>query len=226
VRLQGIIFDFDGTLADTLALCCDAVREVARRHLDQHYSDAEIVAMFGPNESGIFQRIAGERWQVCFDEFLTIYERGHGDRATLFPGIPELLADLAERGIEVAIVTGKGAESADISLRLFDLARYFSIVESGSPEGSVKPAAIRRIVERWGLPPETVAYIGDAPNDVTEARAAGVIPLAAAWATMADREALLAREPVVTFATVAEFADWIRHNAGVVAGVGEGRRGE
>jgi pyrophosphatase PpaX len=212
VVIQGIIFDFDGTLADTLQHCCDAFREVTEQRLGRSFNDAEIVALFGPSEEGIFQRIAGDQWRVCFDDFLTIYERDHVAKATLFDGIPEMLADLVERGVHVAIVTGKGAESAAISLRLFELEQHFDIVESGSPEGSVKPAAIRRIVKRWGLDPAKVVYIGDAPNDVSEARAAGVVPLAAAWAEMADRGALDAREPVATFVTVAEFSDWIRQN--------------
>jgi phosphoglycolate phosphatase/pyrophosphatase PpaX len=126
-------------------------------------------------------------------------------------------------------VTGKGAESAAISLRLFELTQHFDIVESGSPAGSVKPEAIRRIVETWGFDPARVAYIGDAPNDVSEARAAGVVPLAAAWADLADRDALDARGPVATFGSVDEFSDWTRHNTSgsrVAVGEGEGAGGE
>jgi len=210
VTIQGIIFDFDGTLADTLPLCCGAFREVTQRHLGRDYSDAEIVAMFGPSEVGIFQQIAGDRWEVCLEEFLAIYERDHAANVTLFQGIPELLAELVERDIPVAVVTGKGADSAAISLRLLELEQHFDVVESGSPEGSVKPAAIRRIVQRWNVNPATVAYVGDAPNDVSEARAAGVVPLAAAWAATADRVELEAREPAAIFSSVTQFSDWIR----------------
>lgn len=207
-----MIFDFDGTLADTLQLCCDTFREVAQRQLGRDYTDVEIMAMFGPSEDGIFQQIAGERWRDCQDDFLAVYERDHAASARLFPGVPELLAVLAERGIPAAIVTGKSAASAAISLRLLELDQHFDTVESGSPEGSVKPVAIRRIVERWNLDPATVAYVGDAPNDVTEARAAGVIPLAAAWAATADRAALEARKPAKIYTSVSALNEWIRHN--------------
>jgi pyrophosphatase PpaX len=210
VRLQGIIFDFDGTLADTIPLCCGAFREVAQRQLGRDYSDAEIMALFGPSEEGIFQQIAGDRWQACHADFLSIYERDHSASVTLFAGISELLAELADRDIPVAVVTGKGAESAAISLRLLELEEHFDVVEAGSPEGSVKPEAIRRIVRRWDVDPAAVAYVGDAPNDVSEARVAGVIPLAAAWAASADRAALESRDPNAIFTSVAELADWIR----------------
>lgn len=212
MTIQGMIFDFDGTLADTLQLCCAAFREVAHRQLGREYADAEIVAMFGPSEEGMFQRIAGERWKDCQQDFLAVYERDHATTAELFPAIPELLSSLSERNIPVAIVTGKGADSAAISLRLLKLDQHFDIVESGSPAGSIKPAAIRRIVERWNVDPATVAYVGDAPNDVSDARAAGVVPLAAAWAATADRGALTAREPVAVFTSVGELSEWVRHN--------------
>ena len=212
MRIQGIIFDFDGTLADTLPLCCGAFREVARRHLGRDYTNAEIVALFGPSEVGIFQQIAGDRWERCLEDFLAIYERDHHNCATVFPGVLEMLSGLADRDIPAAIVTGKGADSAGISLRLLNLEQHFDVVEAGSPEGSVKPAAIRRIVQRWKVDPGTVAYVGDAPNDVSDARSAGVIPLAAAWSASADPKALANRDPAEVFASVGDLIRWMRHH--------------
>lgn len=207
-----MIFDFDGTLADTLPLCCAAFQEVTRRHLGRDYTVAEIVALFGPSEEGIFQQIAGDRWTACLDDYLDIYEREHHRCPAPFAGVSEMLDALRERALRVAIVTGKGSSSAAISLRRLGLDRHFTRVESGSPRGSVKPEAIRRIVDEWAIDPGTVAYVGDAPNDITEARAAGVVPLAAGWAATADHVALLEREPADLFTTVDELTIWIRHN--------------
>lgn len=212
MTIEGMIFDFDGTLADTMALCCTAFREVAQRQLEREYSDADIVALFGPSEEGIFQQIAGAAWGACMDDFLLVYERDHNEHAALFAGVTEMLAGLTERNIPVAIVTGKGARSAAISLRLLGLTHHFAIVETGSPTGSIKPAAIRRTVEQWNVHPSTVAYVGDAPSDVSDARAAGVIALAAAWAATVDSTALAARQPDAMFSSVNDLEVWIRHN--------------
>ena len=210
--LKGMIFDFDGTLADTIPLCCTAFRDVMRRRLQRDYSDAEIMAYFGPSEEGIFQQVAGDDWRDYLDDYLIIYERQHADCAEPVPGVLEMLESLADRGVPVAIVTGKGAGSAAISLRALGLDRHFAIVESGSPVGSVKPDSIRRIVERWGVNPARVAYVGDAPSDVDESRLAGVIPIAAAWAETADRAALMARHPAHLFGSVADLCHWISSN--------------
>ena len=139
----------------------------------------------------------------------SIYERDHAASATMFAGIPDCWPNCRaqhpgrDRHRQGRRIGGDLAAAAGVG-------QHFDIVESGSPEGSVKPEAIRRIVEHWNLDPETVAYVGDAPNDVSEARAAGVIPLAAAWAATADRAALESRDPAAIFTAVAELADWIR----------------
>jgi phosphoglycolate phosphatase-like HAD superfamily hydrolase len=212
VTLRGLIFDLDGTLADTIPVCCAAFRDVMETYLGRRYSDAEIVALFGPSEEGIIRGLAGDRWQECLRAYYAAYEREHAACADPFPGVRELLAALDERAVPVAIVTGKGATSAAISLRRLGLDRHFDIVATGSPEGSAKTAAIGRIVRFWVIPPATVGYVGDAPYDIDEARAAGVLPLAAAWARTADAPALRVRRPHALFTSVDQLIDWIaRH---------------
>jgi phosphoglycolate phosphatase-like HAD superfamily hydrolase len=96
-----------------------------------------------------------------------------------------------------------------MTLKHLDLADSFDVVETGSPGGSVKPAAIRKVLVRWGAMPRQVAYVGDAPTDMEAAREAGVIPLAAAWLPTARPEALRAVSPAETFLTLQAFIHWI-----------------
>jgi phosphoglycolate phosphatase-like HAD superfamily hydrolase len=107
------------------------------------------------------------------------------------------------------LVTGKGPQSAAISLRALRLDRWFVEVEAGSPAGRVKPAAIRRLLTRWRVAPGEAAYVGDAPSDVAAARASGVTAVAAAWASTADRRRLAAQCPDVLCATVDECRAWL-----------------
>jgi phosphoglycolate phosphatase-like HAD superfamily hydrolase len=66
MSLQGVIFDLDGTLGDTLPVCFAAFRETFRHYLGREYSDREIRAMFGPTEEGIIQRMIPGRSAVRF----------------------------------------------------------------------------------------------------------------------------------------------------------------
>jgi pyrophosphatase PpaX len=206
--VRGVVFDLDGTLGDTLPATFAAFRAVFRTRLGLEFPDDEIRAMFGPDERGVFRLRVPAFAEQAHEEFLAAYEREQASCAAPFPGIVDLLDTLRDRGVACAVVTGKGAESAALSLRLLDLEGYFPIVEAGSPDGAVKPAAMRRVLDAWGLRPEQVAGIGDTPSDIRAARAAGMTALGAAWAANADAAALRALEPAAVFESVSEARTW------------------
>lgn len=212
MQLDGMIFDLDGTLTDTFAVCFTAFRETIRVVTGDCPTNDEIFAHFGPSEEGMFRRWVPDRWEQCLRMYLSLYEQEHRRIGRIFPGIVTALDTLTARAIPMAVVTGKGPKSAAISLVQLGLTPYFDMIETGVPEGSVKPRCIRRIVERWGVSPSRVAYLGDVPSDIEASRAVGVIPLAAAWETRSDADALRALEPVAVFGAVSEFIRWVETN--------------
>jgi pyrophosphatase PpaX len=209
MQLHGMIFDLDGTLTDTFRVCFTAFREALRPVTGRTHTDEEIMARFGPSEEGMFQRWVPDRWEECLRLYLAAYEREHRRIARTFPGIETALDLLKARGIPLAVVTGKGPHSAAISLKQLGLAPYFDCVETGSPEGGVKPLCIQRVLERWGIPPSRVAYLGDVPSDIEASRLVGVRPLAAAWEERSDASALRALDPLAVFDAVPQFIQWI-----------------
>jgi pyrophosphatase PpaX len=209
MNLGGLIFDLDGTLTDTLPVALTAFHEAVRVYSGRSYTDEEIVARFGPTEEGMLQRLVPDRWEDCLHLYLRIYEQEHQRTGRIFPGIVTALDMLKARGIPLAVVTGKGPKSAAISLSQLGLASYFDFIETGSPEGSVKPQCIRRVLARWGIAPEQTAYLGDAVSDIEAARAVGLIPLAAAWEKRAEPKQLHSLAPAAIFHTVEEFFNWI-----------------
>ncbi|HET9919735.1 MAG TPA: HAD-IA family hydrolase, partial [Ktedonobacteraceae bacterium] len=142
---------------------------------------------------------------------LDAYERLHGDYSA-FPGIDRALQLLQERGVSMAIVTGKGRQSAAISLKYLGLASYFEMIEAGSASGAVKPQAMQKVLAHWGVSPQHVACIGDSPSDVRSAKHVGALSLGAAWASTASAARLSAEEPSVLFHTVENFITWIERN--------------
>ena len=210
--LQGVIFDLDGTVGDTLPVCFVAFREVFQSFLGRTYTDKEIRAMFGPTEEGMIEQAIPDRFEEAFTAYLAAYEKAHVGCPRPFPRMREVLDALERLGVRRAIVTGKGPRSAEISLRVMGLADAFERVEAGSPGGNVKAENMRRVIEAWGFDPTNVACIGDAPSDIRSARQVGAIPLAAAWAGTTDGDALHALGPRATFRRVEEFLDWIERN--------------
>lgn len=207
--LAGAIFDLDGTLGDTLPVCFRAFARVLEGRLGRSFSDGEIRAAFGPSEEGVLRRLCPDDAEAALEEYLAEYRRAHRDCPRPFAGMAETLGWLRGRGIQLAVVTGKGPRSARISLETLQLTEFFPLVETGSPAGGVKPAAMRRVLEAWRLPPERVVGIGDSPSDVRAAREAGIVSVAAAWAPGSDAEALAASEPERLFRRVEALRTWL-----------------
>jgi pyrophosphatase PpaX len=208
VRLAGAIFDLDGTIADTFAICFATFRNALAHVGGPALSDAEIHAHFGPSEDGMFQRVVPARWQEAFTAYLGEYER-HLPSCAVFPGVAASLAWLREHALPLALVTGKCRPSALMSLTQFGLDGVFERVETGSPAGVVKAAAITRVVRAWGAKPQDVIYVGDAIADIKAAHEAGVRPIAAAWAPSAVAADLAALCPHALFTDAADFHAWL-----------------
>lgn len=217
MQIRGVIFDLDGTLGDTLPVCFQAFRNTFEQYLGQRFADSEIRAMFGPSEEGVLRKHLPDAWAQALETYLREYEQAHAGCTAPFTGIESVLQVLQARGKRLAIVTGKGRRSAEISTRMLGLDGYFDGMETGSPEGPRKPEAIRAVLARWKLAPAHVACVGDAPSDILAAKQEGLLALAAAWAGTAEVERLRACEPFTMFHTVESFAAWVQEH---IAGVG------
>ncbi len=214
MKIRGMIFDLDGTLADTLPVCFAAFREVFRNYLGIDYNDQEVRAMFGPSEAGILRDRIPERSEEALADYLGAYERHHRGCPEPFPGIREILERLGRHGVRLAVVTGKGEGSTAISLQALGLDDLFDPVKAGAEGGGIKPQAMREVLGAWGISPAQAVSIGDARPDVDSAKQVGLAPLAAAWAGTADFDLLASREPLAVFREVTEFAAWVDEHVG------------
>lgn len=211
MRLNGVIFDLDGTLGDTVPVSVEAIVRTVRAFTGEIFTHPEIIARFGPTEQGILRQLLPKKdWAASYHRFLQEYETLHreGDYG-VFPGIPEVVALLHEHRVPVGIVTGKGLDSARISLRYFGLEDAFDVVEAGSLEATVKDVCIRKVAASWQVPPEEIIYVGDAVSDVGLSRKAGAQPVSAAWAGTHPVAELAAESPYRLFARVEDLHAWL-----------------
>jgi phosphoglycolate phosphatase-like HAD superfamily hydrolase len=195
----------DGTLGDTLPSILVAMRETFERFSGRIYTDDEIVAMFGPSEEGMIrQRVPADSYEPALQYFLDRYADLHADAP--FPGIRDLMSYLKERGIRIAVATGKGPGTAAISMRAYDLDDYIDYLETGSPHGAVKPELILRVLDGWKLPADQAGYVGDMQSDMADARTAGVLPLGAAWS---GSSSLTEADTPYRFTSVESLKTWL-----------------
>jgi pyrophosphatase PpaX len=208
--LDGVIFDLDGTLTDTLPISFSAFRAAVARFTPREFTDEELIGFFGPTEEGILRRILPSAWERCFDVYLDEYTSRHAGCSTPFPGMTGVLDLLKARGVRLGLVTGKAPRAVAITLKYVDISHYFDAIEMGSPEGGVKPQALRRVLDKWCVDGSCVAYVGDATSDMQAANQIGLIAIGAAWALTADAATLEASGAHVVFTCTGQLFDWVR----------------
>ena len=151
LNIKAVIFDIDGTLADTVPLILAAYHKAVEPLINRALSDAEIKSTFGPDEEGSIRVIVPDDYKTATKNFLKQYTLLHAMCSRPFAGIVPLLQRLQERGVRLAIATGKGKYTTDLSLELFGLTSYFERIETGSPQGSRKVEAIGDILQAFNL---------------------------------------------------------------------------
>lgn len=203
--LKALIFDFDGTIANTLPACFNAFKRTVEPVLGKEMSLPEIRSYFGPTEEGIFAKHFPDRQHELAEIYYKIYAEEQAKIPNLVPGVMDVIREVKAHGIRVALITAKGPVSCKISLDFYKIADDFEEVRTGGPNGRVKDVAIREILEIMGVGTDDVAYVGDSWKDVISSHKAGVPSWAAAWLDTAEPERILSYNPEKIFYTVGEF---------------------
>ncbi|MGE4434613.1 MAG: HAD family hydrolase [Bacteroidales bacterium] len=210
MKIKVVIFDLDGTIGDTLPLCVQAFRLSIEPLLGASLSDADIINTFGPSEEGSVRTLIPERVEEGLAGYLAYYQKLHDCCPTAFDGVLDLLLELKRRGVGLAMVTGKGPKSTEITLERFGLSGLFEVVETGKPEGPSKPEGLRAVMARYpAVTIDEMLYVGDAPSDVSACRSVGLRIAGAAWASTASKERLLAMQADWVFERVEDFGEWV-----------------
>jgi 2-phosphoglycolate phosphatase len=186
--LRAVLFDLDGTLADTapdLAAAANKMR-VARglaplpvatlRPLASAGARGLLGAAFdiAPNDAG---------YEAMRIEFISNYETDICAESRLFDGIQPLLADLTERQIPWGIVTNKATRLTEPLVALLGMAKDAACVVCGDTTAYSKPhpAPLLHAAQAIGVEPAAIVYVGDALRDIPAGHAAGMLTIAAAY---------------------------------------------
>jgi len=210
MKFKALLFDLDGTLAETLPVCLAALRRTFQTYFGRDWSDQELLSYFGPTEEGVIKRLVPDQARECLETYYKEYRKAHEMCMEPFPGIMTALDLLQQNGVRMGIVTAKGPVTAEISLQYLQLDSYFEKIECGFEDKSNKPASIRMILNDWKIPPPKIAYLGDRVSDIKSSLETGIIPLAAAWSETAEYDRLASAHPQEIFLSVKDFIDWIK----------------
>lgn len=186
--MQAVLFDLDGTLADTAPDLGHALNLQRERHglpplpqeIIRPYASHGTVGLF---DIGFGLTPKDERFESMREEYLALYTANLCLHTTLFPGMAELLAALEARNIAWGVVTNKPSRFTNPLLELLGLASRAASIISGDTCTHPKPhpEPLLRAARETGADPASCLYIGDAERDIEAAHAAGMPALIAAY---------------------------------------------
>ncbi len=187
MTFDAVVFDLDGTLADTLSDIAAAMNyALARNGLRQRDPD-EYRSLVGEGVIRLVERAVPADRLDLVEPVLADLRAHYGehmlDRTRAYPGIPELLDGLGDRGISMAVLSNKPqAATRWMVERMFGENRFAAVL-GGRDDVPLKPdpSALLEIVGDLGAEPERSAYVGDTRTDMETAVAAGVLPVGVAW---------------------------------------------
>lgn len=182
-KVKLVAFDLDGTIGDTIPLCIRSFKKAVIPYIGHELSDDDVIQTFGLNEQGMIGSIIDTlHKESALEDFYTIYKNLHEQMCPRpFPGIRKLITDLKQSGIIVALITGKGSKSCDITLQQFDMNTLFDKVLTGNEVRNIKADSLKWLLQSYHLSPCEVVYIGDTIADIKACKAIGVDCLSAAW---------------------------------------------
>ena len=185
---QAVLFDLDGTLADTAA---DLAAPVNALRAERGLAPLPL-ALLRPHASAGARGLIGRglgigpedaRFAALRAEFLQRYEADICVHTRLFDGVPGMLDALDAAGIAWGVVSNKAERYVQILLQRLDLARRARTAIGGdtTPHAKPHPAPLLHAARLLGVEPGRCAYVGDDLRDMQAARAAGMRAVAAAY---------------------------------------------
>lgn len=204
MKYRLLIFDFDGTLADSFPWFIQVVNDVADRYRFKRIEEHEVDMLRGFSARQMVKHLGVSPWKLpLIVRHLRKLKGEHVRRIPLFEGVDGLLRTLADRGATLALVTSNSYENV-VRILGPESVGLFRHVECGASLFG-KRARFRKVLRTSGIPREEALCIGDEIRDLEAARSAGIAFGAVTWGyTRAD--SLQALAPAEMFATLDEIA--------------------
>ena len=180
-----VLFDLDGTLVDSRGAVSACYARVFADELGQPFPPDGLDAgeVFAMRPAELFARIAPTRVAALHAAYRAAYP-GCAAEVRVFPGVAALLNRLVAAGRRVSLVTNKGLERTLIDLGVAGIGpEIFDAVVTAEDTAERKPhpAPILLGLDRAGADPARAVYVGDGPQDILAAHAAGIPAVAVTY---------------------------------------------
>ncbi|MBB4826229.1 phosphoglycolate phosphatase/pyrophosphatase PpaX [Sporosarcina luteola] len=184
--MKAVLFDFDGTLADTLPICFYSFQKVFETFDNRKLTSLQVEELFGPSETGILHHhLLHPAKEEAIELFYHTYSDYHHEFVQEDKEINDLLRLLKSLHIKIGIFTGKGRRSLDISLEALQMEGLFDVIVSGDDVVNPKPdpEGLIKAINLLGVNKADSVFVGDSDADILAGKQAGVTTIGVNWLT-------------------------------------------
>jgi phosphoglycolate phosphatase len=201
-----VIFDLDGTLADSFPWFTRNVNDVADRYRFRRVAEEDVEALRHASTREILAHLEVPRWKLpLIARHMRKLKTEQAASIPLFDGVEHMLGTLATKGVRLALVSSD--TEANARQKLGPSAALFADFDcSASIFG--KARKFRRVLKRARVAATNAIAIGDETRDIEAARAVGIACGAVTWGYAAAK-ALIARKPDLVFERMEEIAEMV-----------------
>lgn len=200
MKYQLVIFDFDGTLADSFPWFVGIVNQVADKYRFKRIADHEIDTLRSYDAKHLMRRLDVSWWKM---PLIARHVRSRMaqdiDRISLFEGVSDVLRHLSRSGVTLAVVSS----NSEANVRRVLGPEMAALIAHYGCGASLfgKQAKFREILAKTGIPRERTLCIGDETRDILAAKSENLACGAVTWG-FATVDALRAHDPNALFASV------------------------
>jgi phosphoglycolate phosphatase len=190
--LKAVVFDFDGTLVDSAPDLASALNRLLAREGLAPVGLVQVHKMIGDGVAKLVERgfavhgrrLGADELERLAQLFVADYEPNSSVETRPFPGAIEALRELKAAGLALGVCTNKPEAATRMILAAFGMDAFIQAVVGGDTVPGAKkpdPATMRETLRRLGARADQAIAVGDSPNDVNAARAAGVLVIAVSF---------------------------------------------
>ncbi|MFA3783034.1 HAD family hydrolase [Melioribacteraceae bacterium 4301-Me] len=212
-NFDAFIFDIDGTLTSTNELIFASFNHVAEKYLNKKFTNEEIISLFGPSEEVILKSWMKDYFEEAKKDYYNFYSSKHSEMVDVYPGIIEVIRLIKSKGLPLAIFTGKGKKTTEITLKFIEVDQYFDMIITSDDvkEHKPSPEGINKFIDHFNLQRSRVLMIGDSPADILASKKAGIKIASVVWDSYAKDE-VLSMDSDYIFYTVDELKEFVKKN--------------
>lgn len=197
MKYKAVVFDLDGTLANSLEDLKNAVNYGIKK-LGFYEPTVEEYRLFVGNgtekmiERALKENATKENIEKVKQDYLEYYGKHFADYTKAYEGMPELIQKLHKNGVKIAVVTNKvNSMASTVVTKLYG--NYFDIIE-GQRDGipaKPDPTLTLMVMEKLGVKPNECAFVGDSGVDIKTGKNSGAAPIGVLWGFREKEELIL-----------------------------------